>query len=68
MNSTIFNAALLTGWLLIVGGLAMLSVPLALVVGGIVLMSVTILLARWAGVRAATATDKANQARDHVPE
>lgn len=65
MNSTIFNAALGAGWLLLVIGLALWSVPLALVVGGLVLLSLTILLARWAGVRTA---DKPSKAPEHVPE
>jgi hypothetical protein len=62
MTQRIFNASLLIGWLMIVCGLALVSLALALSVGGVLLMGVTLLLARWAGVVAGTAKDK------HVPE
>lgn len=63
MNSRIFNASLLIGWLLIVLGVAGLhSVPAALLVGGVLLVGITLLLARWAGVTAPQAKD------GHVPE
>lgn len=50
MTDIVFNSCLLTGWLMLVLGLGLLSIPLALVVGGTSLMGVTLLLARWAGV------------------
>lgn len=52
MNSTIFNASLLIGWVLIVLGVGgLFSVFAALLVGGVLLMAITLLLARWAGVQ-----------------
>ncbi len=63
MNSQIFNAALLLGWLLIIMGVAMLhSIGAALVTGGSLLLIITLLLARWAGV-----VDTRAKGR-HVPE
>lgn len=50
MTKNVFNACLLIGWLMIIGGLALLSPALALVVGGVLLMGVTLLLAFRAGV------------------
>lgn len=50
MSQTVFNCCLLTGWLMIVIGLALVSVPLALACGGGLLVLLTLLLARWAGV------------------
>ncbi|MFA9219200.1 MAG: hypothetical protein ACEQSK_19120 [Sphingomonadaceae bacterium] len=51
MKSTIFNASLLVGLLLIMSGVAGLhSIAAALLVGGTVLVLLTLLLARWAGV------------------
>lgn len=51
MKSTIFNASLLIGLLLIMAGVAGLhSIAAALLVGGVVLVLLTLLLARWAGV------------------
>jgi hypothetical protein len=53
MNSTIFNASLLIGLVLIMVGVAGLhSVWAALAVGGCLLLGITLLLARWAGVAA----------------
>lgn len=64
MNSHIFNASLLIGWLLIVLGVGGLhSVAAALLVGGVLLMGITLLLARWAGVMAPPPKEKT-----HVPE
>jgi hypothetical protein len=57
MNARIFNACLLLGWLMITGGLLLVSVSVALVVGGVLLMGVTLVLARWAGVTAGKAKD-----------
>lgn len=51
MNAIIFNASLMTGWLLIVVGVGgLVSVWAALVTGGVLLVAITLLLARWAGV------------------
>jgi hypothetical protein len=50
MSIQYFNAALALGWLLIVSGLAMWSVPLALTVGGLLVLAITLLLAFRAGV------------------
>ncbi len=50
MNTTIFNTCLLLGWLMVTGGVALVSVPLGLSLGGLLLMGVTLHLARWAGV------------------
>lgn len=61
MTQRIFNSCLLAGWLLIVVGAAMVSLPLALVGGGALLVLLTLLLARWAGVIA-------DRKDHHVPE
>lgn len=50
MTIQLFNACLATGWLMLVVGLGLWSVPAALVVGGLVLMVVTLMLAFRAGV------------------
>lgn len=50
MNTFTFNTCLLTGWLMVTGGVAMVSVPLGLSLGGLLLMGVTLQLARWTGV------------------
>lgn len=50
MTIRLFNACLAAGWLMLVLGLALWSVPAGLVVGGAVLMAVTLLLAFRAGV------------------
>lgn len=52
MNKNIFNASLLIGWLMIIVGVGLWSVPAALVVGGIILMWVTLMLVFRVGVRA----------------
>lgn len=53
MNSNIFNTCLALGWLLTVAGVAGLHSPAAgLLAGGLLLLVITILLARWAGVKA----------------
>lgn len=59
MNSHIFNTSLLIGWLLIVLGVGGLhSVAAGLLVGGVLLMAITLLLARWAGVKATAPKDE----------
>lgn len=50
MTKNVFNACLLIGWLMIIGGLAIWSPAAALVVGGVLLMGITLLLAFRAGV------------------
>ena len=50
MNIYLFNACLLTGWLMLMLGVGLWSVPAALVVGGLVLMALTLMLAFRAGV------------------
>lgn len=63
MTTTIFNASLLIGLLLIIGGVAGLhSIAAAALAGGVTLVVLTLLLARWAGVAAPHAKGK------HVPE
>lgn len=63
MNSHIFNACLLLGWVLIVLGVAGLhSWAAAALAGGVLLMAVTLLLARWAGV------SQRKKKGSHVPE
>jgi hypothetical protein len=55
MNSNIFNACLAIGWLLTVAGVTGLhSLAAGLLAGGLLLLVITILLARWAGVKAPT--------------
>jgi hypothetical protein len=55
MNSNIFNACLALGWLLTVAGVTGLhSIAAGLLAGGVLLLAITILLARWAGVKAPT--------------
>jgi hypothetical protein len=50
MTLRIFNACLIAGWLLMVLGVSLVSIPAALVVGGLVLVGLTLLLAFRAGV------------------
>ena len=52
MNAIVFNICLLVGWLMVVIGIALVSIPAALVVGGVVLLFLTLKLAFWAGVLA----------------
>lgn len=53
MNPLVFNICLLLGWLLVLAGLTLWSVPVGLAAAGLLLMAVTLYLARWVGVRAA---------------
>ena len=56
MNSNIFNTCLAIGWLLTVIGVAgLFSISAGMLAGGLLLLVITILLARWAGVKAPTA-------------
>ena len=50
MTTKIFNICLLAGWLMIVLGVALWSVPAAFVAGGVLLVGLTLLLAYFAGV------------------
>jgi hypothetical protein len=50
MNIKLFNAALAFGWLLLVSGIAMWSVPAALAFGGGLVIVITLLLAFRVGV------------------
>lgn len=50
MNIQLFNAAMALALLMIMGGLAAWSVPLAFVVGGLIVLVVTLLLAWRVGV------------------
>lgn len=53
MNIHHFNALLLVGWLMLVIGLSLWSVPAGLAVGGVVLLGITLFLGIRAGVRVA---------------
>lgn len=52
MNITIFNLALMAGWLLVLIGGCLINVGGGLVVGGVLLIALTLLLARTAGLYA----------------
>lgn len=65
MNSFVFNASLLLGWMLIVVGVSGLaSIWAGLLAGGVLLVVVTLLLAKWAGVQASPK----KQRTTNVPE
>lgn len=50
MNIHLFNACLLAGWLMLVLGVGLWSVPAALVVGGAALIALTVFIGLRAGV------------------
>lgn len=53
MNSIIFNVSLVIGLLLIMAGVwGLHSLAAAALAGGVLVVALTLLLARWAGVRA----------------
>lgn len=53
MNANIFNTCLAIGWMLTVAGVTGLhSLSAGLLAGGVLMLVITILLARWAGIKA----------------
>jgi hypothetical protein len=50
MNPQIFNVCVLIGWLMVVLGIALVSIPLALLFGGLLMLGCTFGMAWFFGV------------------
>jgi len=50
MNPLVFNVCILLGWVLVLAGGCMLSVPLAFIASGLLMLVLVLVVARAAGV------------------